>query len=286
MIKIIQTLIISLLISSAMAKNTNSNNKIEQNIIGNPFNKTCLSTREYITTLRFLRDKKDYQLSEKEMQKIADKVSTGCTGASKRFIKVHKLLSKLGVETRSSIENSLKFIDKKDDFIKVFIAIFRLTYDKEYLDLDVFSAMKISLKLSAEYEGDVKKSLEDFKDLIKFCMKNGSMELPSPKCATLATDVTYMGQYYKKPVAEPFIELFLFIQEAKNGPTLHKNLAIKTAKQIIKYGPLAVKNFKEAYLFATDKEGLGFSSHQAVKFATQLASRSIKEKEPELKPIQ
>ena len=77
----------------------------------------CLSAREYITTVNYFRTNKDFGLSEKEIQKTADKVSMGCSGASQRFIKIVKVLTKMGIDTRSSIENGFSFVNKMSSSI-------------------------------------------------------------------------------------------------------------------------------------------------------------------------
>src|SRR5688572_3898868 len=45
----------------------------------------CQSTREFVTTLEYLRDQKQLGLDEREGRKIAYEVAKGCTGAARRF---------------------------------------------------------------------------------------------------------------------------------------------------------------------------------------------------------
>ena len=237
---------------------------------------SCLSSREYITTVKFLRDKKDYGLSEKQIQNTADKVSKGCSGASKQFIKIMKLLTTLGIDSGSSMKTALNFVHKEPSHAKAFIEIYRQTYDPSYLDLDPLNAMNISLKLSALYKGDVDKSLDDFKELVQFCIKNKSMELPNIKCANLATTITLLGQEYKESIAKPFIGLMSFLQETDKGPQVDKNRALKISQEILQFGPLAAKNFEQAFIFATSKKGLSLSTKKAIPFAKEMAKRTVK----------
>lgn len=237
----------------------------------------CLSAREYITTVNYFRKNKDFGLNEKEIQKIADKVSTGCSGASQRFIKVIKVLTKLGIDTRSSINNAYSFIDQTDDYTKVFIEVYKHAYDPKYMDLDALTAMKISLELSTQYKGDVKKSLKDYKHLVEFCLENKSMELPTPKCALVASKITKLGENFEKPIAKPFVKLIKFLQDDKKGPKLDRNKSMKIAQEVISHGPYAFENFKQAFIFATSKSGLGKSVNQALPFAKTLAKRTIKD---------
>ena len=85
----------------------------------------CPSTKEYITTTLYLRDQKDFGLSEKEIQQTADKVSLGCVDSSDRFIKTLKLLTKLGIDTRSSLEIALELSAKSNAHAEAFIEIFK-----------------------------------------------------------------------------------------------------------------------------------------------------------------
>jgi hypothetical protein len=237
--------------------------------------KTCLSSREYITTVKFLRDKKEYQLTQEQIKKTADLVSKGCSGSSQQFIKIMKLLTKMGIDSGSSLNTALNFVNKEKSFAKAFIEIFRQTYDPSYLDLDALSAMKISLQLSAQYKGDVEKSLTDFSSLVQYCLENKSMELPNARCAQLATKITMLGQEYEESISKPFIELMSFLQEDDNGPKFDKNTSLKISESVLKYGPLAEKNFRQAYIFAMSKEGLSYDLKMAIPFAKEMAKRSV-----------
>jgi hypothetical protein len=237
--------------------------------------KTCLSSREYITTVKFLRDKKEYQLTEQQIKITADTVSKGCSGSSQQFIKIMKLLTKMGIDSGSSLKTALNFVHKEENFAKAFIEIFRQTYDPSYLDLDALSAMKISLQLSAQYKGDVDKSLSDFRALVGYCLNNKSMELPTSRCAQLATKITMLGQDFIDPISTPFINLMSFLQENDKGPKFDKNTSLKISEAVLKYGPVAERNFKQAYVFATSKDGLAYDFKTAISFAKKMAKRSV-----------
>ena len=178
----------------------------------------CLSTREYITTYKFLKEKKEYGLKEEELQKAADQVSQGCSGASQRFINVLKTLVKLGVDTRSSMEYALNFIHKTDAYTEVFVEVFKLSYDPVYLNLDALTSLKMSLRLSKDYKGNLENSLSDFKELVDFCLDDDSMKLSVTQCGSTAAEITALGEKFEEPIAEYFIELLKFIQENKKGP--------------------------------------------------------------------
>lgn len=237
---------------------------------------SCLSAREYITTVRFLRSNKAFGLQEKQIQSYADKVSLGCSGASQRFIQVIKLLTKMGIDSNTSMKNALHFASKDEKFTEVFIEIFRQAYDPKRLDLDVLNAMKISLKLTAEFSGNPETALADYKKLVTFCLEKKSMDLPTPKCAFLAMDIASLNQEFDKPVAEPFIALMTFLQEESKGPKLDRNAALKIAQDVIKYGPIAPENFINGYEFSISKNGLSRGLNDAISFGKLMAQRSSK----------
>ena len=239
--------------------------------------KNCLSAREYITTVNFLREKKEFGLSEKEISNVADQVSSGCSKASKNFIKILSVLNKMGIDTRTSLKFSIEIANKGEDHTHAFLKVFKQVYDPEYLDLDVLTSLNLSLKLANSNDPNVKKSLKDFKNLVEFCIENKSMELSSLKCANLATDVTVIGKQFRKPISKTFIELIEFIQNDKEGPKLDRNASYQTAIKVIRNGELSSKNFKEAFIFASSKKGLKLPVADAVKFAIKISQKSMQQ---------
>jgi hypothetical protein len=236
--------------------------------------KSCESTKEYVTTVQFLRDKKDYGLKNSDILKIADQISLGCSGASERFIKVTTLLTKVGIDTKSSLETAKKFAAKGDSFVDAFITIFKQTYSSNELDLDALNAMNISTKLSVEFDGTVEHAVSDFNQLAEFCKDRKEMDLPVPQCAQMATRITRLGQKYDEPIAGPFIKLVRFLEESKKGPGQPKNQVIKIAEKVIANGPLASENFINAYKYGVKKDGLGISDKDAIAFGIKMSKRS------------
>ena len=236
----------------------------------------CESSKEYVTTVEFLRDKKDFGLKTIQIYKIADEISKGCTGASQRFFKVTGLLTRVGIDSSSAISHAKKFAFKDDSFVNAFITIFKQTYSQDSLDLDALNSMKISLQLSVEFDGNIESAVKDFDELVNFCKDRKEMDLPLPQCAKLATQVTRLGQKYEEQIAGPFIDLVKFLEESSRGPKEPKNNVLKIAKDVIQYGPIASKNFINAYKYAIDKDKLGMTEPQAIAFGKKMASRSFK----------
>lgn len=236
----------------------------------------CESTKEFVTTVQFLRDKKDFGLDTKSILKIADEISLGCSGSGQRFIKVTRLLSSVGIDTKSALETAKKFAAKDDSFVDAFVTIFKQTYNKDDLDLDALSALKISTQLSIEFNGTVKHAVSDFNSLVNFCKNKKEMDFPLPKCAELATRITRLGQAYNEPIAKPFIELVQFLEENEKGPKRPKNQVLPIAEKVIKNGPIASKNFIQAFKYALAEDGLGFNETEAINFGIKMSDRSFK----------
>src|SRR5262245_44344645 len=65
--------------------------------------KNCESTAEYIKVLGFMRDNKDFVVTETAARQIADRVSKGCTGAASRFSRTLTMLKKIGISDRRAL---------------------------------------------------------------------------------------------------------------------------------------------------------------------------------------
>lgn len=255
-----------------MSANASGTDNVKEELI------PCEASKEYVTTVEYLRDKKDYGLKANQIYDIADKVSLGCSGASQRFIKVSKLLTRVGIDSNSAVSNAQKFAQKDDAFVDAFVTIFKQTYSEKNLDLDALNSMKISLKLSVEFSGDIKTAVKDFDELVEFCKDRKEMDLPLPQCAQLATRITRLGQKYEKQIAPSFIKLVKFLEESSKGPQRPKSDVIKIAEKVMKNGPIAADNFIYAYRYAVKEKGLGMNDQQAINFGTKMADRSFKVK--------
>lgn len=235
----------------------------------------CLTAREYITAYRYLTEKKEFGIKKDQAQKIADKVSLGCTGSSQRFINVLNALIKLGISANTAVPYALNFTKKSDNYTEAFIDIFKKSYDPKYLNLDIQSSLKNALRLSKDYSGNLENALNDFENLVEFCLDDETMKMPIAECGALATKVAGFGEKFEDPIAKPFIELLKFLQEEDKGPKVNKSDALKIAVKVIPYGSKAVENYIRLYKFSTSKKGLGYTASQALPLSLKLAQRSL-----------
>lgn len=236
---------------------------------------SCLSTREFITTLEYLRDHKDFAINETDARNLATRVSSGCTGASKRFIQVTNVLTKAGLPSKKSIETALKYAASTDELTGAFLVIFKGAYIESLLDLDVSQALNIALELSDSAKGSTKLLEKNFNELVNFCVDKKSLDLPLVECAKMGARVVKSGNEFEFNVTKDFISLFNYLTDSKiNLPTYE---AISVTEHVMKFGPEAKKNFIQAYEYAISKNGLDKSIKDAIEFAKSMASNSKKE---------
>lgn len=235
--------------------------------------KTCLSTREYITTLAYLRDQKDFSLPEKSMRELSEKVAAGCTGASKRFIDVTSLLVKAGHPSRRSIELAQEFALATDKEANAFQNVFRSSFVKELLDLSLPEAIGIARALSLDYTGNPAIAEAEFEKIVKFCTSESSLGLPLLACGKLANRIVRSGANYSFKIGEEFIDLYRFLV----GKEFVTKDALNLSEEVVARGPAASENFKRAYEYALGKDGLGLGRKEATSFALKMAKLSLEE---------
>lgn len=239
--------------------------------------KICSPTREYVTTLRFLRAHSEFALNEDKAEELADSISHGCVGAAKRFIEISNILISARIGSRDAIEIGKRFAMATDDVSRAFIAIFKTVYLQKYLDLDVHTSLQTALALSIDFKGDVKLAEADFANIVNFCLDPEELDLPNVQCADMAAKTTRLGQNFEKTyVSHHFIDLFRFLTSS-SGPNKSSVEALKIIDSVLPFGPAASNNFQNAYRFAISEKGLGLDENKALDFAKKMASRSIRE---------
>ncbi len=233
----------------------------------------CLTTREFITAMEFIRSNEDFRLREPEATDLALKISDGCTGSASRFIRVAKLLLKSGLNRRDATEWSLKFALDQDARTEAFLSAFKRAYLEEFLDLDIATALKIASTVSLEFAGDLKRVREDFEKLVDFCSSSKKgFPLPNVKCGEFAANLAKKGMPWEGGIANPFLRVYEFLL-TEEGPALTTADAFRTADAVVTSGPKAPENFIQAFKYASGTNGLALSQKAAVAFAQKLAIR-------------
>lgn len=238
---------------------------------------TCLSTREYTTTLEYLREHKEFLINENDSRSLANKVTQGCTGASKRFIQISNLLIKAGIPTNKALETGIKFAQSSDETTSAFLTIFKGAFIESLLDLNVSEALSVAMELSYSYQGNKKLAEKQFNQLVNFCVDKKSLDLPLVECAKIATRVVKNAPPFDYNIATDFIELFGYLtqQDQANQPSFE---ALKVAEYVTQYGPEAKGNFIQGYEFAVSKKGLDIPIKAAIDFGKSMAAASVEKK--------
>lgn len=237
--------------------------------------KVCYSSREYITTMEYIRNQKDFALNENQARELANKVSTGCTGASKRFIQTTQLLVKSGMPSNTAIETGIEYALGSDEAFLAFVSVFKSSYLESLLDLDLKLSLDISKELSQSYKGNKTLVEKDFSRLVDFCVSRKSLDLPLVECAKTASRVVKSGEDFQFKIGNDFIDVFNYVTD-KNSANLPTFEALKVAENVVKFGPEAKANFFKAYEYGVAKNGLDKTIIDAIEFGKTMASRSIK----------
>ncbi len=233
----------------------------------------CKSSREFITTLEYLRDKKEFALTEVQSREFALKVAGGCTDASKRFIETTELLVKAEMDSRKVFDYSLKMALASNEVSQTFQKVFKESFVQDLLDLDLMVALETAYQLSSDFSGNYADLSNDFNYLVRFCVDQKSLGLPIKECAQFATRIARIGSQIKAPVRESFRAGFDFLTrpEKANLPTVE---ALKTIERVLPYGAQGVENFKQAYDYATSEKGLAMPIKQGIEFAVGLSVKT------------
>ncbi len=236
--------------------------------------KSCSSTKEYIASLNYLREKINLAGDEEHSRKIADQISQSCSGAARRFINTSQLLLEAELDNSTVIRVALEIAKSSDDNASAFYVIFQKVYLKTYLDLDAQSALNISLKLSTQFKGNSQASLYDFGHLVEFCLREQGLHFSQTQCADFATRIASLSVGSKNPVYPSFEKVFRFLMQQKNQRVTIPQ-AVEISERVLSNGAGAVDNFITAYCYALKQDGLRYSESQSLSFALRMAERSI-----------
>lgn len=235
----------------------------------------CYSTREFITTMEFLRDHKEFALTPMSAQKLAESVSGGCSGSSKRFIQITGVLLKAGIPSNRAIEVAQQFALKSEAEGQTFLTTFKGAFIENLLDLDASHALELALEVSKASEKNPKLAEKNFNQLVDFCVKNKGLDLPLLECGRMGARVLKNATDFEFSVTQDFISLFEYLTDKRkaNLPTFE---ALKAAEYVSQFGPEAKNNFVQAFEYAVKKQGLDKSIADGVEFAKSMAAKSIK----------
>ena len=243
----------------------------------------CDSAKEYITVLEFLRDGAKESKSSVELsnRKIADEVSKYCDGAARRFIKVVRLFGKLNIGMVNALPVAKKAAGVEDEKVKLFVNVLKDLYLKDGLDLSIRESLNVAELYLQPSKISAKKMLKEFKEMNSFCRSDRGMSRNKLACAKLTQQILAGIEAEKEEIAEDFIKNYKYLRGRRLF--LSSFDAIKLSKELIGYGPVAIKTYHRALKYAMNKKGLNLQKPDALKFAMDMAKRSKVESERKLK---
>lgn len=237
---------------------------------------TCTSTKEYITTQGYLKDKKEYALDDKKIAEIANVVAGGCTGAAARFIQTMNFLVDAEVPANQALNYS-KTIALEDDVIfNNFVSIFKKIYVEKYFDLTTTKSLKMASELTAKMDREPKVVLEDFNMLADFCMNEKELDLGYDRCADFVLKTLINSKDMKTSIGKSALEFFDFLVRDQQGPKISTLKALEEIEKVSTFGNMGFVNYKEGFVFSNSEKGMNLKNEEAMKFAYDMASKSIK----------
>jgi hypothetical protein len=240
---------------------------------------TCQSSREFIAVYQYLVKNINLAGSVSNAFEISQKVAEGCNGAALRFINTSNVLMKAELDNRTVIETALEMSQRTDSSSSAFFDIFQRSYLSQYLDLDIYQALKISKKLTTLFQGDVSYVAEDFIHIVDYCLSSKGLNLPKPNCAEIAARFSSYGEFHKKSLHQQFTDLSTFFTKMKKG-VLSMDERIPAMDKILSVNEWGYENFKTGYEFAVSSEGLHLPARSAIQFGIKMALNS--QRKPEI----
>lgn len=244
---------------------------------------TCTPSKEFITTMNYLKEKKEFSLNQNDAVSTAKEVAKGCRYSGKRFINALDLLLKINLATSDAIKVAKQVANSDEVKSEAFNDVLKRSFTKKYLDLPLKDAVHYAMELSINFKGSPAMAHADFKKLVDFCKDDDYLEMPLGKCAEMSLKVSKLTTRYSQSLSKSYITLFEFLND-KEGPNLPTYQALSIANELIEYGPTVAQSFKTAYEYASnEKSGLALDRTKAINFAKDLSKYSSREKEEKSK---
>jgi len=231
-----------------------------------PAASSCTTTREYVTTLEFIRSRKDIGIPENAARDTALKVAKGCSGAANRFIKVTGVLLQAEASPSDALHAGVTFAEKTDSAAETFLAIFKSAFLADALDLDLRNALKLAQSITAEFDGSMDALNKDFHAILHFCTSTKDLGLPKPQCGDFTAKVLRSGKAWPRGLSTAFLESMTLLRNPK-GPNLTTGKALEITQQLLVAGPGSVQNFVDAFRYAGSPKGLDLERGKALEFA-------------------
>ncbi len=229
----------------------------------------CEATKEFISSVEYLRTQKKITLPDNEILKTALLVSENCNGAAKRFSRILDTLVTSGVDHEHARHFAVTYSREDNESVEAFISLFQgLVLEKKF-NLPFYQAFETAKYFAESTKGNKAELKKDFLGFLGFCFEDANGILLSlEQCRSLSFSYLKLHADYPKGVFQDFKTLFTFLRnEKETGLAISNALAI--TQKILLNGPGAQKNFIDSYRYGLNK--LNMKPAQSLALAYKLA---------------
>lgn len=233
------------------------------------FAATCESTKEFISSVEYLRAQKFLTLPDNEILKTALLVSENCNGAAYRFSRILSTLVASGVDHEHARHFAVTYSREDNESADAFISLFQgLVLEKKF-NLPFYQAFETAKFFAESAKGNKTELKKDFLGFLGFCFEDANGILLSlEQCRSLSFSYLKLHAEYPKGVFPEFKILYNFLRnEKETGLSISNALAI--TQTILHNGPGAQKNFIDSYRYGLNK--LNMKPAQSLALAYKLA---------------
>lgn len=242
----------------------------------------CHSSREFITSVKFLKAEEVYPEHSDKVKELALQIMEGCVGATQRFKDVFLTLDKAGFPRAKTVEVALEFTKHSDAQAKSFCLTFQKAYLKKYLDLTPADALKLARSMAAGIDKKVSIASDDFEKAVAFCINNRKVDLPKRYCAERAIALAQYADRYGESLFGDFKDTYFWFLKSF-GKDISAPKAIEQALKVVSYGPKSSENFIRSFEFVKKSDMLASKTDQ-VELALRISSMShLEKKEKDIK---
>ena len=233
------------------------------------FAAACESTKEFISSVEYLRKQKLLTLPDNEILKTALLVSENCNGSANRFSRILSTLVASGVDHEHARHFAVTYSREDDESVEAFISLFQGLVLESKFNLPFYQAFETAKFFAESAKGNKAELKKDFLGFLGFCFEDtNGIQLSLEQCRSLSFKYLKLHADYPKGVFPEFKILYTFLRnEKETGLSISNALAI--TQTVLHNGPGAQKNFMDSYRYGLNK--LNMKPAQSLALAYKLA---------------
>lgn len=230
----------------------------------------CRSVEEFIKTFDYLTETKGTPALLAEKARISKETALNCSGASVRFAKAFSTLTAAGIIGKDAARIATDLSAKSMGEVDSFLRIFRVSFSKDGLDLDLENSVRIARSLTLDSAISSELSRDDFENIAKACVNSPQLSLGKSVCSDLALRVAKSGEKWGGGIAQSFLNLQDFLTK-KSELSLSLKTSIEIAERLTSCGGRFVYDDLQKWLtFSKKKETLGLAEKSALTYLEDL----------------